>query len=86
MPDIDYCRHIMELALDFGLKPEWAELHAWNELTQSALNRFESKAIHLISVIYQNKHSEYDGKDVPRPFIGKIKQSGESIRSALRGR
>lgn len=72
--------------MDYGLKPEWSELNAWNNLTEANLHRFESKAVHLMSVTYQNKHSEYDGKDMPRPFIGSTKQSSDSIKSALRGR
>jgi len=86
MPDIAYCRYIAELALDFGLKPEWSELNAWNDLTQSRLNKFESKAVHLMSVVYNSKHGEYDGNDSPRPFVGNTKQSSDSIKNALRNR
>ena len=86
MPEIGYCRYILDMAIDFGLKPEWVELNAWNKLTQSSLNNFESKAIHMISVVYSNKISEYDGKDRPRPFIGNTKQSSGSIRDIIRNR
>jgi len=84
MPDIRYCSYVAELAIDYGLKPEWSELNAWNILTQANLNRFESKAIHLMSVTYQNKYSQYDGKDAPRPFVGNARQASESIKNALR--
>ena len=84
MPDISYCRYIYEMAMDFGLKPEWSELNAWNELTQANLNKFESKAIHLMSLVYSGKHSEYDGNDIPRPFVGNTKQSSDSIQNVLR--
>ena len=86
MPDISYCQFIVELAMDYGLKPERSELNAWNILTKANLNRFESKAVHLISVTYQNKHSEYNGKDSPRPFIGNARQPSESIKNALRNK
>tara|TARA_R110000851_G_scaffold6557_1_gene26445 strand:- start:110 stop:370 length:261 start_codon:yes stop_codon:yes gene_type:complete len=86
MPDISYCKYIADLAMDYGLKPEWSELNAWNNLTQANLNRFESKAVYLMSVTYRSNHTKYDGKDAPRPFIGTTKQSSNSIKSALRGR
>jgi len=84
MPDISYCRYIYEMAVEFGLKPEWSELNAWSELTQANLNKFEAKAIHLMGLTYNNKYSEYDGNDAPRPFIGNTKQDSNSIRDILR--
>ena len=84
LPNIDYCWFLFEKAIDYGLKPEWSELNAWNILTDARLHPFESKAIHLISVTYQNKHSEYNGTDSPRPFLGTSAQSSDSIKSALR--
>jgi len=86
MPNINYCRYVAEIALDYGLKPEWSELNAWNILTSANLNKFESKAVHLMSVTYQNKHGFYDGKDSPRPFVGNAIQSSESIKTALRNK
>ena len=86
MPDIKYCWYVAQMALDFGLKPEWSELNAWNILTGANLNKFESKAVQLMSVTYQNKHGLYDGKDLPRPFVGSAIQSSESIKTALRNK
>jgi len=86
MPNISYCEYIAGLALDFGLKAEWSELNAWNNLTGSDLNKFESKAVHLMGVTYQSKQNEYEGKDSPRPYLGKTRQDSNSIKSALRGR
>jgi len=86
MPNINYCRYVAEIALDYGLKPEWSELNAWNILTSANLNKFESKAVHLMSVTYQNKHSKYNGNDCPRPFVGNARQGSESIKIALRNK
>ena len=76
--------YIADMATDFGLKSEWSELHAWNSLTNSNLNRFESKAVHLMSVTYQNKYGAYNDTDTPRPYLGNTRQSSISIKSALR--
>ena len=84
MPFINYCVYIADLAVEFGLKTEWSELHAWNDLTKSNLNRFECKAIHLMSVTYKSKYSEYNDTDLPRPYLGNSRQSSESIKLALR--
>jgi hypothetical protein len=84
MPDISYCSYIATMAIDYGLKPEWSELNAWNILTGASLNKFESKAVHLMSTTYQFKHSEYSNTDLPRPFAGNSRQSSDSIKSALR--
>jgi len=84
MPDIGYCYWIFDLAIGFGLSPKWSELNAWNELTGANLNKFESKCVHMISVVYNNKLGEYDGTDSPRPYIGNTKQSADSIQNVLR--
>jgi len=86
MPSIDYCLYIANIATDFGLKSEWSELHAWNTLTKSNLNRFEVKAVHLMSVTYQNRYSSYSNTDSPRPYLGNARQDSNSIKQALRNR
>jgi len=86
MPNIDYCYYVAEMAMEYGFKTEWSELNAWNSLTGSNLNRFESKAVYLMSVTYQNKHGEYDGKDAPRPFVGNTRPDSNLIKIALRGK
>jgi hypothetical protein len=84
MPDISYCQYIVNMAIDYGLKPEWSELNAWNILTDANLNKFESKALYLMSSTYQFKRGEYSNTNLPRPFVGNFRQSSESIKSALR--
>lgn len=86
MPDVSYCYYIVNMAIDYGLKPEWSELNAWNILTLSNLNRFEVKAVHLMSVTYQNKYSSYSNTDSPRPYLGNARQDSNSIKQALRNR
>ena len=84
MPNVSHCQYIVNMAIDYGLKPEWSELNAWNILTSANLHRFESKAVHLMSTTYQYKHSEYNNSDKPRPYLGNARQDSNSIKSALR--
>ena len=84
MPDVNYCQYIVDMAIDYGLKPEWSELNAWNILTGANLHRFESKAVYLMSSTYRQKYSEYSNTDLPRPYLGNARQSSNSIKSALR--
>ena len=84
MPDVSHCQHIVNMAIDYGLKPEWSELNAWSILSGANLHRFESKAVYLMSSTYRQKHSEYTNTDSPRPYLGNARQSSNSIKSALR--
>lgn len=44
-------------------------------MTNNSLHPFESEAIIAIGVAYNNAMSEFNGKDVPRPYFKKGEQS-----------
>tara|TARA_R110000782_G_scaffold7070_4_gene23982 strand:+ start:766 stop:1026 length:261 start_codon:yes stop_codon:yes gene_type:complete len=84
MPDCSNCNWLISYAIDYGFKPEWSELNAWNNLNNMKLNRFESKAIYTMSVAYKNSVSLYDNTDKPRPFVGNTRLDNDIIKSTLR--
>jgi len=62
------------MANESGLRTDWAEIAAWANLTSRNLHPFEAEAMMAFSVSFSNAKTDFNGKDVPRPYFDKNSQ------------
>lgn len=78
MPEIQWLGYLINylieigtsMASGFGITPlTWTEIEAWKNLTEVEITGSEASIIMRLSRTFTSCYNQYDGKDVPAPYI-----------------